>query len=79
MTSSLEGGDPHPLIFDKVIRCLGWKHQTNIYHKSATPLMQMNGKYPIMNSAYESINNPGMYFVGENAYRSTYLDVLEDM
>ena len=43
-------GNPYPMIFDKVVRCLGWKHDTSRYGKSATPWMQHNKKYPVMTS-----------------------------
>ena len=53
------GGTPHPLMFDHVVRCLGWRHSLDIYGGDAEPKMQYNGKYPIMTSEYESVNVPG--------------------
>ena len=29
------GGTPYPLIFDKVVRCLGWLHDTSIYNTAS--------------------------------------------
>ena len=55
-------GDPHPMQYDVVIRCLGWKHNTSIYSASARPRMQSTLKYPVMTSEYESVNVPGLYF-----------------
>ena len=72
MEFATRGGDPHPLVFDKVIRCLGWKHQTNLYTKDTAPLMQANGKYPVMTSEYESVNVPGMYFAGQLGHGKDY-------
>ena len=67
------GGTPHPLMFDHVVRCLGWRHQLKIYSDSTTPKMQYNGKYPIMTSEYESINVPGMYFAGQLGHGKDHL------
>lgn len=50
--------------YDAVIRGTGWKHNMTVYHPSARPLMQSNGKFPRMNANYESVNVPGMYFAG---------------
>ena len=44
-------GDPNPLIYDKIIRCLGWKHAQSMYttgDDGVTPWMQPNEKYPVM-------------------------------
>lgn len=109
-------GTPYPLVYDTIIRCLGWKHDTALYQREApeqvemqaqkhdvddehhkhehgqhseggegggadtesgdagssdipaAPLMQDNGKYPVLNAAYESANVRGMYFAGTLAH-----------
>lgn len=58
------GGTPHPLVYDKVVRCLGWKHGMDMYTEKTSPTMQHNGKYAVMTGEYESINVPGLYFAG---------------
>ena len=58
-------GDPHPMQYDHVIRCLGWKHNKTMYSPDTTPLMQHTAKYPYMTSEYESTNVAGMYFAGQ--------------
>lgn len=58
-------GNNYPMVFDKVVRCLGWKHDTARYSTSASPWMQHNLKYPVMTSEYESATVPGMYFAGQ--------------
>lgn len=57
-------GTPFPLVYDKVIRCLGWKHNSTTYGDGAVPLMQSNSKYAVMNPKYESVNVPNLYFAG---------------
>lgn len=34
------------------------------YGDGAVPLMQANGKYAVMNSKYESVNIPKLYYAG---------------
>jgi hypothetical protein len=67
------GGTPHPLVYDTVIRCLGWKHDTAMYSAGTSPTMQYNGKYPVMTSEYESANVPGLYFAGTLAHGKDHL------
>ena len=43
MELARRGGTPHPLVYDKVIRCLGWKHGTDFYDDDTRPTMQYNG------------------------------------
>lgn len=62
------GGTPHPLVYDKVIRCLGWLHDDSPYTDDTKPWMQHNGKYPVMTSEYESANVDGLYFAGQLAH-----------
>ena len=54
----------YPLMYDDVVMCLGWKHDTSMYDDTVKPLMQPNGKFAIMTNAYESVNVPGLHFVG---------------
>ena len=61
---SLTGG-PYPLTYDHVILCLGVKHDMRFYDESTTPMMQPNKKYPVMTHAYESLNQPGLFFVSK--------------
>ena len=41
---------------------------TKIFNASATPILDKAKKYPVITPQYESINNPGMYFVGTLAH-----------
>jgi hypothetical protein len=67
------GGTPDPLMFDHVIRCLGWRHQKDMYTDQTRPRMQYNGKYPVMTAEYESANVPGMYFAGQLSHGKDHL------
>lgn len=58
-------GNNYPMVFDKVVRCLGWRHDTSTYAASVAPWMQHNKKYPVMTSEYESVTVPGLYFAGQ--------------
>ena len=66
-------GTPHPLVYDRVVRCLGWKHDNSPYAHDTKPLMQPNGKYAVMTSEYESVNVPGMYFAGTLSHGKDWL------
>ena len=67
------GGTPHPLMFDRVVRCLGWRHDLAMYGEDATPAMQYNNKYPVMTAEYEAANVPGMYFAGQLGHGKDHL------
>lgn len=75
------GGLPYPMVYDRVVRCLGWKHGKHFYTTTGDaddgtntiPTMQYNGKYPVMTSEYESANVPGMYFAGQLAHGKDHM------
>jgi thioredoxin reductase len=70
------GGTPHPLVYDRVVSCLGWKHATAVYGAESggvLPELQYNGKYPIMTSEYESVNVPGLFFAGQLGHGKDHL------
>ena len=57
-------GGPYPLTYDHVIFCLGWNQDLSMYDEDATPLMQPNKKFAVMDDEYQSVNVPGLYFAG---------------
>ena len=57
-------GEPLGRPYDIVVRATGWNHNVSIYDKSASPLLQSNGKFARMTHEYESVNVPGLYFAG---------------
>ena len=66
------GGTPEPLVYDRVIRCLGWRHAMDMYTDSTRPHMQHNRKYAAMTPEYESVNVPGLFFAGQLAHGKDY-------
>ena len=57
--------DPHLYLVDsKVVRCLGWKHDASVYTEGSQPLMQPNHKFAALSNEWESLNMPGLFFVG---------------
>ena len=69
--STRQGGQ-YPLVYDDVIRCLGWSQHLGIFAADTQPLMQANEKFAVMTNEYESINVPGMYFAGELSHGKDY-------
>ena len=65
-------GGSFPLIYDDVIRCLGWGQDKSIFSKETKPIMQQNGKFAVMTNEYESVNVPGMYFAGVLGHGKDY-------
>lgn len=57
-----------PLIYDELIRAVGWKHDSGVYDEGVRPILQANGKYAVMDDDYQSVNVPGMYFAGALAH-----------
>lgn len=51
--------------YDYIIRCTGWKwvNQT-LFSEDTLPQTRVKGKYPVMNSTWESANVKDMYFIG---------------
>lgn len=63
------------LVYDYIIRAVGWKFDRSTFKPSAMPNLEKpgevtkrGGKYPSMTAAYESKNVPGLYFAGAAAH-----------
>eukprot|EP00039_Didymoeca_costata_P014463 m.233921 g.233921 ORF g.233921 m.233921 type:complete len:800 (-) comp16030_c0_seq18:68-2467(-) len=63
-----KGGGVYPLIYDQVIRCLGWRSNRSIFSNEIEPKFQINQKYPALSPLYESVNSPGIFFAGQLAH-----------
>ena len=50
----------YPIVFDEVILCTGWKFDTSIFDFE----VPLYGKYPNITEKFESINSPGLFFIG---------------
>jgi hypothetical protein len=61
------------MVYDRVIRCLGWKHDKAFYSANTQPLMQYTDKFPIMDAEYASVNVPGLHYAGNLAHGKDHL------
>lgn len=52
------------IIYDRVIRCTGFRFDKSIFDDSCMPKTKHNDKLPALTSSYESINVSGLYFAG---------------
>ncbi|MBF6170714.1 NAD(P)-binding domain-containing protein [Nocardia blacklockiae] len=50
--------------YDRVILCTGFRFDTSLFDVSARPALADNGRFPALTGAYESVDQPGMYFAG---------------
>lgn len=73
MELARRAGSTNALVYDTVIRCLGWKHVPPFYSDTVRPYVQYNGKYPVMNSEYEAVGAPGMFYAGELGHGKDHL------
>jgi len=52
------------LAYDRVIACTGFKMDSSIFAPDCTPELTVNGRLPALTPEWESVNIPGLYFVG---------------
>ncbi|MFF0717249.1 NAD(P)-binding domain-containing protein [Micromonospora sp. NPDC003816] len=52
------------LDYDRIILCTGFRFDASIFDPSARPRLVHNDRFPEQNSAYESVNVPGLHFAG---------------
>ncbi len=52
------------LTYDRVINCTGFRFDTSIFEESIVPEIVINGRFPKINSSWESTNVPNLYFAG---------------
>ena len=52
------------LAYDRVLACTGFRFDDSIFDDNCKPEMVIRNKLPAMNSAWESINQKGLYFAG---------------
>jgi hypothetical protein len=53
-----------PVAYDNIILCAGFVLDQSIFTESTQPEMDYREKYPVLTPAYESINQPGIYYAG---------------
>ncbi|AJQ96824.1 NAD(P)-binding domain-containing protein [Gynuella sunshinyii] len=52
------------LYYDRVICCTGFRFNADIFATSCRPNMTIHDRFPEMNSQWESVNVPDLYFAG---------------
>jgi thioredoxin reductase len=52
------------LHYDRVLLCTGFAFDASIFDESCRPELTIKDRFPAQNSAYESVNVPGLYFAG---------------
>ncbi|WP_222869951.1 NAD(P)-binding domain-containing protein [Actinomadura decatromicini] len=50
--------------YDHVIVCTGFALDASIFTPRCRPALTINGRFPALTAAYESVDVPGMYFAG---------------
>jgi thioredoxin reductase len=51
--------------YDCIIRCTGWRWvNQSLFSPDIIPKTKKNGKYPVMNDSWESVNVSDMFFIG---------------
>jgi Pyridine nucleotide-disulphide oxidoreductase len=58
--------------YDFVISCPGWRMDTSVFEESVRPKLFMNKKHPDITPAFESVNVPGLFFVGTLAHAKDF-------
>ncbi|GAA4044630.1 NAD(P)-binding domain-containing protein [Nonomuraea soli] len=50
--------------YDRVIVCTGFRFDSSIFAEEVAPALVIDGRFPEVTPAYESVNVPGLYFAG---------------
>ncbi|MGH3242581.1 MAG: NAD(P)-binding domain-containing protein [Spirillospora sp.] len=50
--------------YDHVIVCTGFALDASVFGEGARPELTINGRFPLLTPAYESVNVPGLHFAG---------------
>lgn len=57
-------GEVETLEYDRVICCTGFRFDASIFDETAKPELTIFDKFPNLNCEWESVNQPGMFFIG---------------
>lgn len=58
------GGEVEDRVYDRVIRCTGFRFDASFFDESCTLALTIDDRFPLLTSEWESANQPGIYFVG---------------
>ncbi|GAA1644134.1 NAD(P)-binding domain-containing protein [Actinoplanes couchii] len=50
--------------YDRIILATGFRFDASVFDASARPELAINGRFPALSPAFESVNVPGLYFAG---------------
>ncbi|TDB85753.1 pyridine nucleotide-disulfide oxidoreductase [Actinomadura sp. KC216] len=50
--------------YDRVIVCTGFRVDASVFGENCRPELTINGRFPALTPAYESVNVPGLFFAG---------------
>ncbi|MFI0373290.1 NAD(P)-binding domain-containing protein [Actinomadura sp. 1N219] len=50
--------------YDRVIVCTGFRVDASVFGDGCRPELTINGRFPALTPAYESVNVPGLFFAG---------------
>ena len=53
-----DAGSPYPLVYDVVVRCVGWEFDKSIYAPDVTPTIQPNNRFPVLSAEYDQPPQP---------------------
>lgn len=57
-------GEEEEIIYDRVIRCTGFRFDTSIFDESCRPNLVIDERFPALTGGWESVNVPDMFFAG---------------
>lgn len=62
--SKVKGGETEDIMYDRIIICAGFKMDASIFGEGCQPKLMIKDKFPQLNSRWESVNVPNMFFAG---------------
>ena len=67
------GAELHETAYDTVVNCCGNSYDDAVFTASCRPKLTLTDRLPLLNSHWESVNNPGMFFLNlsENSSNSS--------
>jgi len=57
-------GEQEEIIYDRVIRCTGFRFDTSMFDPTCTPNLVINQRLPATTGMWESVNVPDLFFAG---------------
>jgi cation diffusion facilitator CzcD-associated flavoprotein CzcO len=64
LSYSHAGGEHENLVYDRVIRCTGFRFDTDPFDAGCRPALTLEDRFPAQTSWWESVNVPDLFFAG---------------